>query len=179
MAARCSSSSKVTVGHGKACFQEGVAPRMAFLKNVRAGPPLPSQPGCLLELALGAPGMQPSHLLPSALLPAGVPCLSTLQARGVVGAAGRPCHLDTRQTACSDVTSHSSPEVSATSRQVHQETGNTAALGDTLQRPTGLTRGCQIKKKEQEDCFQRVLFSGHDFEGIYHQRLSHLSGSGL
>ena len=81
--------------------------------------------------------MQPS---PSLRLPRS--CLqvfpaSTFQARVVVGAAGRPCHLDTEQTACGDVTSHGSPEVSATSRQVHQETGNTTALGDTCRDQQG------------------------------------------
>lgn len=150
MAARCSSSREVTIGRGKACFWEGVAPRMAFHKKVRACPLPPLTAQLPVPAAPGAPRCS-------------LPCLFTFRApacrhslppsRRGRRAGGRPCRLDRAQTPFSDVTSRGGPEVSATSSPIHQEAGNMTVLGDTCRDKQGQLGVAKLRKREAGGLF--------------------------
>lgn len=167
---------------GQPVSERALPPGWRFIKMPEQVLPLPSQPAVHFSHP-GSPKMQPS---PSLRLPRS--CLqafpaSTLQARGEDGAGGRPCHLDRVQTACGDATSHGSPEVTATSSQIHQETGNTTPLGDTCRDKQGQLGVAKLRKREAgglfPESFELGRKSGHDFRENHHPGLSHLSGSRL
>lgn len=72
----------------------------------------------------------------------------------------RPCHLDGAQTPCSDVASHGSSEMSATSSPIHQETRNMTVLGDTQRDEQSQCGPVKLRKIEAGGPFPRC---SHEF----------------
>ena len=135
---------------GKPVSGRALRPGWRFIKKSEHVLSLPSLPSCPFQ-----PPQEPRDAAfpvssPSALLPAGIPCL---QAGGGDGAGGRPCRLDRAQTPFSDVTSRGGPEVSATSSPIHQEAGNMTVLGDTCRDKQGQRGVAKLRKREAGGLF--------------------------